>query len=60
MSVDQEPNSDVTAETNIDEIDGEDTTCFMTVEIENNVFSVGEWPPETTVEKWVEDVDARE
>ena len=31
MSVDQEPNSDVTAETNIDEIDGEDTTCFMTV-----------------------------
>ena len=55
MAVDQEPDPIVTTKTKLDEIDGGRTTCFMTVEIENNVPPVGELPPETTVERWVAD-----
>ena len=55
MAVSQELDSDVTAETKIDEIDGGDTTCIMVVEIEKGVPSIGKLPPETTVERWVAD-----
>ena len=54
-AVDQELNSEVTAESKLEKIDGGYMTCFMTVEYENNVFSVGELPPETTLERWVAD-----
>ena len=53
MAVDQEPDFKVTAETKIDEIDWEDTTCFMTAESENDVYPVDELPVETHVERWV-------
>ena len=53
MAVNQD--SEVTAETKIDENDGGGTTCFVGVEIEKDVPSVGELPPETTVERWVAD-----
>ena len=59
MDVSQEPDSKVTAETKLDEIDGGDTTCFMSIGIEKDIPSVGELPPETTVERWVADSDAR-
>ena len=55
MAVDQEPDSEETAQTKVDEIYGGDKTCFMTVEIEKNVPPVGELPPETTFETWVSD-----
>ena len=53
LAVDREPDSKVTAETKLDEIDGGQTACFMTVEIEKTVHTLGELPPETTVERWV-------
>ena len=53
MAVDQD--SEVTVETKIDENDGGDTTCFIDLQIEKDVPSVGELPPETTVERWVAD-----
>ena len=55
MAVDHEPDSKVKAETKLDKIDGGDTTCFMTVDIEKDVPPVGELPPETTVERSVAD-----
>ena len=51
MAVDQEPDSVVTAESKIDEIDG-GGTCFMTVKIEKDVAPVRELPPEMYVEGW--------
>ena len=54
MAVSQKPDSEVTAETKLDKIDG-DTMCFMSVEIEDNVPPFEELPPETTVERWVAD-----
>ena len=48
MAVDQEPNSEVAAETKLGEIGGGHTTCFMTVDIGKNVPPVGELPPKTT------------
>ena len=51
----QEPDSEVTAETKLEEIHGGDTTCFMSVEIEMDVPPVGKLPPGTTVERWVAD-----
>ena len=55
MAVSQESDSEETAETKLDEIDGEDTTYFMSVEIKKGVPSIGKLPPETTVERWVVD-----
>ena len=55
MTVSQESDSEETAETKLDEIDGEDTTYFMSVEIKKDVPSIGKLPPETTVERWVVD-----
>ena len=55
MAVNQEPDSEVTVETKLDEFDGRGTTCFMGVEIEKDIPPVGELPPETTVERWVVD-----
>ena len=55
MVVNQEPGSEVTAETKLDEIDGGGTTRLMSVEIEKDVPSVGELPPETAAERWVAD-----
>ena len=55
MVVSQEPDSEVTAETKLDETDGGDKTCFMSVEIEKDISPVGKLPPETTVERWVSD-----
>ena len=55
MAVSQEPDSEVTAETKLDETDGGDTTCFIGIEIEKDVPSVGELPPETAVERWIAD-----
>ena len=37
MSVSREPDSEVTVETKLDEIDEDDTTFFMSVEIEVDV-----------------------
>ena len=53
MAVNQD--SEVTAETKIDENDGGGTTCFIGVEIEKDVLPVEELPPEITVERWVAD-----
>ena len=55
MVVNPGPDSEVTAETKVDEIDGGGTTCFMSVEIENRVPPIGELPPKTTAEIWVAD-----
>ena len=55
MAVSQESDSEVTAETELDEVVGGDTPCFMSVGIEKDVPSVGKLPPETTVERWVAD-----
>ena len=55
MAGSQESDSEVTAETKLDEIHGGHTTCFMSVEIEKDVPSVGKLPPEATVERWVAD-----
>ena len=51
MAVSLEPDSEVTAKTKLDEIDGGGTTCFMSVEIEKCVPPIGKLPPETTVER---------
>ena len=51
MAVNQEPDSEVTAETKVDIVDGGGTTCFMSVEIEKDVPPGGELSPETTVER---------
>ena len=56
MTVNQEPDSEVTAETKLGEVDGEGTTCFMSVDIEKDVPQIRELLPETTVEGW--DVDS--
>ena len=53
MAVDQ--HSEVTVETEIDENDGGGTTCFIGDQIEKDIPPVGGLPPETTVERWVED-----
>ena len=53
IAVSQEPDSEVTAETKLDETDGGGTTCFISVEIEKDVPPVEKLPPETTVERWV-------
>ena len=42
MAAKQEPDSKVAGETKLDEIDRGDKTCFLTVEIENNLPSVEE------------------
>ena len=55
MAVSQETDSEITAETELDEIDGGDTNCFMSVEIEKDIPPVGKLPPETTIEIWVAD-----
>ena len=55
MAVNQEPDSEVTVDTKVDENDGEGTTCFVGVEIEKDVPPVGELPRDTTVERWVAD-----
>ena len=56
MAVNQEPDSEVTAETKLDKIDGGGgMTCFMSVEIEKDIPPVGELPPETMAETWVAD-----
>ena len=55
MAVNQEPDSEVTADTKVDENDGGGTTCFVGVEIEKDVPPVGELPRDTTVERWVAD-----
>ena len=55
MAVNQEPDSQVTANAKIDENDGGGTACFIGVEIENDIPPVEELPPETTVERWVAD-----
>ena len=55
MAVNQEPDSEVTAETKIDENNGWVTTCFIGVENEKDVPPVEELPPEITVERWVAD-----
>ena len=59
MAVDQEPDSEVTAEIKIEEIDGGHATCFMTVELEKNVPPVGELPPELGSRDGLQTVDAR-
>ena len=53
LRVNQEPDSEVTADANINENGGGDATCFIGVEIEENVPPIGELPPGTTVERWV-------
>ena len=53
MAIYQEPDFEVTAETKIDEVDWEDTTCFMPAESEKDVYPVGELPVETHVERLV-------
>ena len=45
----------VTAETKLDEIDGGDTACFVSVEIGKHILTVGKETPKTTVERWVAD-----
>ena len=55
MAVKQEPNSEVTAETKVDEIDGGGTTCFMSAETEKDFPRVGELTLGTTVERCVSD-----
>ena len=55
VAVNQEPDSEVTSETKLGEIDGGGTTCFMSVDIEKDIPPVGELPPETSVERWVAD-----
>ena len=55
MAEGQEPDTEVTAETKFDEIDGVDTTCFIGIEIGKDVPPVEELPPETTVERWIAD-----
>ena len=55
MAVSQETDSEVKAETKLDEVDQGYTTCFMSIEIEKDVPSVGKLPPETAVEKSVAD-----
>ena len=55
MPVDQEPDSEVTAKTKLDEINEEGTTCFMSVETEKDIPPVGKLAPDTTVERWVTD-----
>ena len=55
MAVNQEPDSEVTADTKIGENDGGGTTCFIGVEIEKDIPPVEELPPETTVERSVAD-----
>ena len=55
MPINQEPDSEETADTKIDENDGGGTTCFIGVEIEKDVPPVEELPPETTIERWVAD-----
>ena len=51
VAVNQEPDSEVTADSKIDENDGGGTTCFIIVQIKEDVPPVGELPPETTVER---------
>ena len=53
MAADQEPDSEITAETKLDRNDWGHTICFMAAEIENNVPQAGNLPPETTVERRV-------
>ena len=53
MAVNQD--SEITAETKIDENDGGGTTCFIDVQIEKDIPPVGELPSETTTERWVAD-----
>ena len=55
MAVYQVPDSEVTAESKIDENERGGTTCFIGVEVEKDVPPVGKLPPETTVERWVPD-----
>ena len=55
MAVNQEPDSEVTADTKVDENDAGGTTCFVGVEIEKDVPPVGELARDTTVERWVAD-----
>ena len=55
MAVDKEPYSEVTAETKINEIDGDYKTCFMTVEFERNGPPDREAATRTTGERWVPD-----
>ena len=55
MAVNQVPDSEAAAEIRIDENNGGGTTCFIGVEIEKDVPTVGELPTESTVERWFAD-----
>ena len=55
MTVSQEPDSEVTAQTKVDELEWGDTIRFVSVEIKKDVPPVEKLPPETTVERRVAD-----